>query len=358
MFKIVEVAKKSFLGSKVVKAFLIIIVLLLAIGGWWAYQTLYKSNVYLDGKKSKILFVKSTYSYEDLLAELYNENLIINHASFEWLAQQMKLKENFKPGRYRIMAKMSNRELINMLKYGNQEKVKLVFNSSDRTNGQLIEKISEKLEIDAEELEDFFNDEVVLDEKCGLNKETIRTLFISGTYELNWNTHLDELLELMKAEYKKLWTNERKNKAQKMNYSQSEVMILASIVQNESGIKSEQSKIAGVYINRLKKGMPLQADPTLIYAVGDFTIQRVRNGDKEIDSPYNTYINKGLPPGPICIPYIQSIDAVLNYTKHNYIFFCAKPDLSGYSNFSSNYEEHQKYAKAYQTEMDKRGIKR
>jgi len=352
------VAKSGFLGGKVIKAFFIIVLILAAIGGWWAYQTLFKSNVYLDGKKSKILLVRSTFTYEDLLNELYTENLIVNHSSFEWLAQQMDLKKEFKPGRYRITAKMSNRQLINMIKYGKQEKVKLIFNSSDRTNGQIIEKITDKLEIEKDELEDLFNDEAKLNDLYGLNEETFRSLFITGTYELNWNTHLDELLDLMKENYNALWTKERIKKAEKLNYSQSEIMILASIVQCESGIKSEQNKIAGVYLNRLKKGMPLQADPTLIYAVGDFTIQRVRNGDKDIDSPYNTYRNKGLPPGPICLPYTQAIDAVLNSAKHNYIFFCAKPDLSGYSNFSSSYEEHQKFAKAYQTEMDRRGIKR
>ena len=351
-------AKKSFLGGKISKAFLIIVLVALACGGWWAYQTLYKSNVYLDGKKSKVLFVKSNYTYEDLLTEMYNENLIVNHASFEWLAQRMKLKETFKPGRYRVLAKMSNRELINMLKYGVQEKVKLTFTSTDRTNGQLIEKISEKLEIDADELEGFFTNEIAINEKCGLNKETLRTLFIAKTYELNWNIPLDSLIGLLKEEYTKFWTTERKNKAQKINYSPSEIIILASIVQSESAIRTEQAKIAGVYLNRLKKGMPLQADPTLIFAAGDFTIQRVRSGDKEINSPYNTYTNKGLPPGPICLPYTQSIDAVLNYTKHNCLFFCAKPDLSGYSNYSITYREHQRHAKAYQTAMDKRGINR
>ncbi len=351
-------AKSGFLGGKVVKAFLVIVLIISAAGAWWAYQNLYKSNVFLDGKKTKILFVRTNFTYEDLLNELYTENLIVNHASFEWLAQRMDLKKEFKPGRYRITAKMSNRQLINMIKYGKQEKVKLTFNSSDRTNGQLIDKISDKLEIEKDELEDLFNDEARLNDQYGLNKETARTLFINGTYELNWNTHLDEFMDLMKTEYKKLWNEERKSKASKLGYTQSEIMALASIVQCESGIKTEQNKIAGVYLNRLKKGMSLQADPTLIYAVGDFTIQRVRNGDKDIDSPYNTYRNKGLPPGPICLPYMQAIDAVLNYTKHDYIFFCAKPDLSGYSNFSANYEQHQRYAKAYQQEMDRRGIKR
>ena len=129
-------------------------------------------------------------------------------------------------------------------------------------------------------------------------------------------------------------------------------------MQSESAIDDEQQQIAGVYLNRINKNMPLQADPTLIYAVGDFSIQRVRSRDKDIDSPYNTYRNKGLPPGPICLPYPQAIDAVLNYNRHNFLYFCAKPNLSGYSDYSETYEQHQKYATAYQKEMDKRGIRR
>lgn len=350
-------AKSSF-GSKVFKAILIVLLIIGAVGGYFAYKTIFKSNVYLDGKKSKIIFVRTGSTYEDLLQELYEQNTVVDHESFEWLAKEMSLKENFKPGRYRVMAGMSNREFINLLKYGKQEKVKLVFTAADRSPGQLIEKISDKLEIDEQELEDFFNDEVRIEEQTGLNKETIRTLFIPGTYELYWNTSLDDLLKLMKEEYKAVWTVERKSKAQRLGLSQSEVCILASIVQCESGIKSEQTKIAGVYLNRINKGMRLQADPTLIYAVGDFSIQRVRNGDKDVDSPYNTYKNYGLPPGPICLVYVKTIDAVLDYKGHNYLYFCAKPDLSGFSDFSSTYDQHLKYAGAYQKEMDRRGIKR
>lgn len=332
--------------------------ILAGIGGYFAYQYFFKSNVYLDGKKSKIVYIKSGSSYEEMLEELYEQNTVVNHESFEWMARRMQLNENFKPGRYRVMANMTNRELINLIKYGKQEKVKLTFNAADRSNGQLIEKISDKLEIDKSELETFFDDEAMINERTGLNKETIRTLFIPGTYELEWTTHLDDLIALMQKEYKKVWTEERKSKAKKLNLTQSEVSVLASIVQCESGIKSEQTKIAGVYLNRIKKEMPLQADPTLIYAVGDFTIKRVRNGDKEINSPYNTYRYRGLPPGPICLPYVKSIDAVLDYSKHNYLFFCAKPDLSGYSDFSCTYDQHQKFAAAYQKEMDRRGIRR
>jgi UPF0755 protein len=345
-------------GKKTIKVFSVIALVLVLTGAWFTWDLILKSNVYLDGKKSKIVLVPTGSTYEELLDILYEENIITSHNSFEFVAKRMKLPETYKPGRYRILAGMNNRELVNLFKYGKQEKVKLSFNSVDRTIGDIINDVSGKLEIDKDDLEAYLEDDAKLQEKYGLNRETIRTLFIPGNYELEWTTHIDEFFEFMQKEYKKFWTAERKNRAKAMGYSQSEVMILASIVQCESRIRSEQEKIAGVYVNRIRLSMPLQADPTLIYALGDFTIQRVRNGDKDIDSPYNTYTNKGLPPGPICFPFAQAVDAVLNYDKINFLYFCAKPDLSGYSDFSSSYDQHCKYAAAYQKEMDKRGINR
>jgi UPF0755 protein len=345
-------------SKKFFKVTAIIFALAIGIGGYFLWDLVLKSNVYLDGKKSKIILIPTGSTYEELLDILYSENTITNHTSFELVAKKMNLADNFKPGRYRIMAGMNNRELVNLFKYGKQEKVKLTFNSVDRTIGDIINDVSEKLEIDKDDLEAYLEDDALLQEKYGLNRETIRTLFIPGNYEMEWTTHIDEFFERMQNEYKKFWTTDRKSKAKAMGYSQSEVVILASIVQCESGIKTEQQKIAGVYVNRIKKNMPLQADPTLIFALGDFTIQRVRNGDKDIDSPYNTYTNKGLPPGPICFPFEQAVDAVLNYSKNDYLYFCAKPDLSGYSDFSASYDQHCKFAVAYQKEMDRRGIKR
>lgn len=357
MINFVNMAKKKSFGAKLFRSLLVIFFILFAWGAWVAYKNLIKNNVKLDGKKSAFFYVKSNYTYQDLLNSLEEQGLIINIGSFDWLARKLNLDEEFKPGRYRISAKMSNRQIINMIKSGKQEKVVLTFNYTDRTKEQLIEKISSKLEISDSELETFFNDETKL-QQMGFNKETIRALFLPKTYELNWNTSLIDFLKLLESNYNNFWTVERKQKAKIMNYSEAEIITLASIVQCESNIKSEQCKIAGVYINRINKKMQLQADPTLIFASGNFNTHRVLNADKKIDSPYNTYKYLGLPPGPICLPYNQAIDAVLNHEKHNYIFFCAKPDLKGYSNFSVTYAEHKKYAEAYQKEMDRRGIMR
>jgi UPF0755 protein len=334
---------------------LLALALLLLLGAV-TYFTLLKSNIYLDGKKYKFIYISNKATYQEMIDMLEEENILENKKTFEWLAKAYNLQKNFKPGKYRIIAGMTNRQLINLIKSGKQEPVKLIFNSADRTPEDITEKITDKLDISESEMEAFFDNETPVRKKYNLNKESIRCLFLPATYELYWNISLPDLINEVESTYNKFWTPLRKQKAKQIKLTQAEVSILASIVQCESAIEDEQEKIAGVYINRMQKSMPLQADPTLLYAVGDFGRQRVLNGDKDINSSYNTYKNKGLPPGPICLPYVQAIDAVLNYKRHNYVFFCAKPALNGYSDYSETYEQHRRFAEAYQREMDKRGI--
>jgi UPF0755 protein len=192
--------------------------------------------------------------------------------------------------------------------------------------------------------------------KYGLNPDNILTVFIPNTYQLFWNSSIEDFMNKMGDAYKKFWTEDRKNKAQNIGLDQTEVSVLASIIQSESTRKDDKPIIAGVYLNRLQKGMPLEADPTLVWALNDFSIKRVLNKHKKIDSPYNTYMYKGLPPGPITLPSIESLDAVLNAQKHNYLYFCAKEDFSGYSNFAETLTEHLKNAKKYQKGLSERGI--
>jgi UPF0755 protein len=182
-------------------------------------------------------------------------------------------------------------------------------------------------------------------------------MFIPNTYEFYWNTSAEKFVEKMAEEYKNFWNEDRKAKAEKMGLTQSEVSTLASIVEQETQKNDEKARIAGVYINRINIGMPLQADPTVVFAVGDFTIKRVLNSHLRIDSPYNTYLYAGLPPGPICIPSVSSIDGVLNYEKHNYLYFCAKEDFSGYSNFASTLSQHNVNAQKYHRALRKAGIR-
>jgi UPF0755 protein len=340
------------------KIILFVCMIALGAGGYWAYKNVFKSNVHLNGKKFTYIYIPTGAKFDDVLDELYSQNIIDDHESFEWMAKEMDLPENVNPGKYRIGADMSNRSIVKMIVNGKQEKVKLFFNSQIRTKEQFMAYVTEKLEINLGDLEDYCSNEEVLGEKYGLNSENMMCLIVPETYEVNWTTHIDDFFELLKKSYDDVWTKERKNKAKSIGYSVPEVITLGSIVQSESAIKSEQQKIAGVYINRLKKDMKLQADPTIVFANQNFDVQRVLSADKDIDSPYNTYMYKGLPPGPICLVTTGAIDAVLNYTKHDYIFFCAKCDFSGYSKFTSDYAEHQKNAKEYQNALNQKGIKR
>ncbi|OQA02251.1 MAG: putative aminodeoxychorismate lyase [Bacteroidetes bacterium ADurb.Bin408] len=182
-------------------------------------------------------------------------------------------------------------------------------------------------------------------------------MFLPNTYEFYWNTSAEQFMERMHKEYIKFWNAERVDKASAMSLSTADVSILASIVKSETNKADEMSRIAGVYINRLNRGMPLQADPTVIYAWGDFTIKRLLLKHLDIDSPYNTYKNTGLPPGPITLPEGHVIDKVLDYEKHNYLYFCAKEDLSGYHVFANNYNDHQANARRYQKALNKLNIR-
>ncbi|MBN4051413.1 endolytic transglycosylase MltG [bacterium AH-315-M05] len=346
--------KKSSFLSKIIISFLL---LLIIGGGLWIYKkynSIYQPNITLHGKKTAYFYIPTGSTFADVVNRLYEKNYILNTASFEWLAEVKKLKNNIHPGRYLIKANMSNDELINLLRSGRQKPVQLILNTL-RTKEQLASKISKQIEADSLSLLNLLHDADFSGE-YNLTNENVLMLFIPNTYEFYWNTSAKEFFERMTKEYNRFWTEERKARAEEIGLSRAEVSILASIVGQETTKNDEKPLIAGVYINRLKKGMRLEADPTLIYAIGDFSIRRVLNVHKDIDSPYNTYKYTGLPPGPICLPSIASLDAVLNYQKHDYIFFCAKEDFSGYHNFAKTYAQHIINARKFRRELNKRKI--
>ena len=231
----------------------------------------------------------------------------------------------------------------------------MVFNNI-RTKEQFAGRISNQIETDSLSIINLLNNNSFL-EKYELNSQNVMVMFIPNTYELYWNTSAEKLFERMNHEYKKFWNEERTDKAAAVGLTTVEISILASIVQSETNKKDEMARIAGTYINRLNKGMLLQADPTVVYALGDFTIKRLLSKHLEIDSPYNTYKYTGLPPGPITIPDATTIDKVLNYEKHDYLFFCAREDLSGYHAFAKTLAEHSANAKKYQKALDKMNIR-
>lgn len=335
--------------------------MLLLLGGgllvYWAYTLVYQPNIKLANKTSQYFYVSTGSTFNKVINDLSEQQLIVNRASFDRLAELKKYKNKIRPGRYRLKNKMNNNELINLLRAGIQEPLQITFNNI-RTKEQLASRFGAKLEPDSIDFIQLLNDNSFT-ASYGLTTSTVLTLFVPNTYEFYWNTSVEEFMGRMAREYKNFWNEERKAKAKAINLSQTEVSILASIVQAEQNrFNDEKPVIAGLYINRLKKGMPLQSDPTLIYAIGDFTINRVLNVDKEVESPYNTYKYGGLPPGPITLPEISSLDAVLNYKKSNFIYMCAKEDFSGRHNFSETINQHSLHARRFRDALNKQNIKR
>lgn len=340
------------------KKITLIVCLILAVpgafGAWWLYKVYYKPATHLGDEKG-VFYVPTGTTYDQLVDELESKNIIDSRKDFEFTAQLKKF-ENPKPGRYRLREGMTYRELINMFMAGLQEPVNITFNTV-RTKQDLARQVSRYLECDSLEIVTLLEDESYA-AKYGFTDETFLTMFIPDTYEFYWNTTAEEFFTRMAEEYKAFWTDDRKKKAQDIGLTQSEVSTLASIVESEQRTHVEERKIiAGLYLNRLKKGMRLESDPTVIYAIGDFTINRVLSADLKYDSPYNTYLHTGLPPGPILLPEKASIDAVLNHDDNNYIFMCAEYG-TGLHNFTADYNQHCRNADAFRAALDRAGIKK
>jgi UPF0755 protein len=332
---------------------IIALILLIAGGaaGYRFYERINGASVSVVNKSDPFLYIPTNSTFNDVCS-LLQEGGLHDVESFRWVAGKMNYPARVKAGRYRLTDGMSNLELVRMLRAGRQIPVKLLFNNI-RLNTQLAGAVAPSIETDSASIMALLTDSTYLAEHFKLTPRTILSLFIPNTYEFFWNTPAKGFMERMAKEYDRFWTENRRQKARETKLTPLQVSILASIIEEETRMDSEKPTMAGVYINRLNKGMLLQADPTIKYAVGDFTIKRVLNKHKEIQSPYNTYQKTGLPPGPICIPSIASIDAVLNFVKHDYLFFCAKDDLSGYHNFARTLEQHNRYARAYQKALNK-----
>ena len=321
---------------------------------FYFYQVFFSANTLVESDQPYLLKIPSNSVYKNVVDQLYEERVINDAVSFGFVAKILGYQEAVKPGLYQIDPKMSNLQLVRMLRSGQQTPVRVTFNTI-RTKEDLAEKISANLEVSKEQFLELLQDSVYI-RKFGFEEETIMSLFIPNTYEFWWDTSAEELFERMHKEYQIFWTDARKQKAQDLGLSQQEVSTLASIVQAESQKSDERPKIAGVYLNRLRIGMPLQADPTLVFAAGDFSIKRLTAKQMAIDSPYNTYKYAGLPPGPINLPDINSLDAVLNFQKHSYLYFCAKEDFSGYHSFAVGYDEHLNNARRYQRALNAANI--
>ncbi len=301
------------------------------------------------------LYIPTGSNLDDVVAIIKAQHILNNTESFKWVASKMNFK-NIKPGKYKITKGLSNIELVRLLRSGKQEPIKLTFQNI-RLKTDFAGYIGKNFEIDSLA---FLNmlDSIDLVRQYGFDEETIFCMFIPNTYELYWNTSKEKFFERMQKEYVKFWNTERLAQAKAIGLSPVQVSILASIVDQEALLNREMVRIAGVYMNRLNRGIKLEADPTVIFANGDFTVKRVLYKLLQKDSPYNTYKYNGLPPGPICMPSVAAIDAVLHFEKHNYIYFCAKEDFSGLHNFASNVTEHQMNARKFQQALNNRGIKK
>ena len=342
--------KKNFIAI-----FLVVFTMMLSSFAFYTYQILYTPNVLIEQSDQYFAISRGT-TFKQLQNDLSDSRIVNDLVSFSFLAKLKDLDTNVKAGMYLIRKDMTNLELINLLRSGSQTPIQLTFSNARMLN-QLPKTLTQGLEIDSAELASVMLADTTAS-YYGFNQANFISMFIPNTYEVYWTISPKELLTRMKSEYDRFWTEERKQKAENLGMTQMEVATLASIVQGETNKMEEAPTIAGVYINRLKRKIPLQADPTLVFAIGDFTIRRILNKDKEFDSPYNTYKNRGLPPGPINLPSIPALDAVLNYEDHKYLYFCAKADFSGYHTFAKTLSEHNINARKFQRALNLQRIYR
>ena len=329
----------AFLGFSILATSLIV----------YFYQLFFAKN-FLVGREDSEIYIEKNTDFEKLVQQLRMEGVVNDVTSFGFVARYMNYKDKVKAGRYILKANMSNIDAVRALR-GSQLPVMLTFNTI-RTKKDLAGKLCKTMPMDSIKIFNMLNT-IGVAKKYNMDTTTIMAMFLPNSYEVYWTLTEEELFDRMNKEYTKFWTQARKDKAAKISLSPIQVSILASIVEAETKVAKEQPTVAGVYLNRLNSNMPLQADPTVVFAWGDFSIKRVLNTHLAIDSPYNTYKYTGLPPGPINLPSIQAIDAVLNYEKHKYIFFCAKEDFSGSHNFAVTLSEHAVNAAKYRNALDK-----
>lgn len=344
---------RALLFPKIGKWSMIVFALLLLVAGVRAFELfgyIFKENV----KKDAVIYIPSDASFEDVEALLIEQDLLYNMKAFSWVSKKKEYKKNIKPGKYELKKGWNTNQLLNVLRGGMQDPVDVTFNNV-RTFEELAGKVNPYFEADSMQLLATFTSEKQ-NNNYPFGHENFMAMFIPNTYEFYWTNSPEQFVERMYKEYQRFWNDSRKKKAEELGLSLVEVSTLASIVQEESVKGEERPVIAGLYLNRLKRGMLLQADPTIKFAIGDFTVRRITNAMLEIDSPYNTYKYAGLPPGPINFPEITSIDAVLNAKEHNFLYMCAREDFSGYHHFARTLSEHNRNAARYRQALNRNRI--
>lgn len=341
--------------KKTLIALVVVLALSFAAAAAFFYQKAFRTNTLSEALiDDPFVYIRNADNFEDVIAQLRSRQLLRDVESFRWLAEFLEYDKQVRPGRYRLNKGMSNKDLILLLRSGKQEPLRITYKSI-RTLEEFCGKTGALLEADSASLMEAFTDVAFVD-KYGLNRRNALSLIMPDTYEFYWNTTASSFVEKMGKYYLEFWNEERTALAATLGLTRAEVAVLSSIVQQESSKPDEWPVIAGVYLNRYRKGMKLQADPTVVFANNDFSIRRVRSKHLSVDSPYNTYKYAGFPPGPIYLPTKACMDAVLRADSHSYFYFCARPDGSGYHDFAKSFEEHLRNARNYQKRLNERGI--
>jgi UPF0755 protein len=337
------------------KVILFLLVLLLLGAAFIAWVFLGPATAFDQSKKT--LYISSTAPIKKAVIDSLTKNQILkNETAFEWLANRMNFWKNIKPGKYDIKKGSSLVNIVRMLRNGQQTPVNLVITKL-RTKEDFSRLVGKKFETDSTQMLNFLNNNDSL-KSFGTTPELSMTMILPDTYTYFWNTGPGKIYKKLAEETEKFWTPERKQRATAQGLSPIQAYILASVVEEETNASAEKGNIASVYINRINKGMPLQADPTVKFALKDFGLKRIYEKHLAVESPYNTYRNVGLPPGPICTPSKMTIDAILNAPKTNYLYFVASRDFNGTHVFSATYEEHLKKAKEYQQALNQLELER
>lgn len=327
---------------------LTILCLPLLIGGFLVieyYIALYIPNIETDNEKGESFYIHANDTPEDVLNNLKKSKAVLNASTLVSAAKKLDFKRKIYRGHYLLSSGMNNKELLRRMMTNQQSPIDLVIRQV-RTSEQLAAHIAQQVDIDSVTLLSTFQNSEFL-QKYLLNPETVISFFLENSYQFYWTVDIETLFKRFAKEWESFWSKQLDKKREELGLSRIEVITLASIVSEETSKIDEMPIIAGVYINRLKRGMKLQADPTVLFVTKTHHLGRVYHKHLKVDSPYNTYIYAGLPPGPISLPPRSAILAVLNYTKHKYIYFCARPELDGYHAFASNLIEHERNASAY-----------
>ncbi|HKL71303.1 MAG TPA: endolytic transglycosylase MltG [Marinilabiliaceae bacterium] len=319
------------------------------------YNKIWSSNVIATSGSIEI-FIPTDPTYEEVFALLDFSGALVSMDDFDWVVHKKGLENKFEGGRYLLTNGMSNNEIINMLRSGKQSPVRITF-TNVRTVEELAGQLGSRLEPDSIDFLHAFKSDSIL-ATYNVSQSSLFGNMLPNTYEMWWTTTPEGFLKRMFREYDIFWNDERSAKADAIGLTSFEVLVLASIVDEETVKADEKARVAGVYINRLQKGIRLQADPTIKYVMNDFSVKRILSKDLLIDSPYNTYIYAGLPPGPIRMPSIQGVEAVLDFEKHNYLYMCAREDFSGYHSFARTLQQHNQNASRYRNALQKLKIYR